>query len=156
MISFRRKSPWSLDGDVWNSPQLRLQNECKLGEWGGGGCELLSQHITISRLCRKFLISSTNRLLSLHIKLMVKNLQERAITLLSAVGEVRLFHSDICTGLRFVTVALRSGPIWNVSLLRGILSLFLMLVSWSASSCSLYLFVFTIISVTYTTAVVRF
>jgi hypothetical protein len=40
--------------------------------------------------------------------------------------------------------------------LSGILSPFRILVSWNASSCSLYLFDSIIILVTYTTAVVRF
>jgi hypothetical protein len=44
---------------------------------GGGGRGELSQHITVSRLCRKFLISSTNRLLPLRIKVMVKKLRSR-------------------------------------------------------------------------------
>jgi len=106
--------------------------------WGEGGVDLLSQHITISRLCRKFLISSRNLLLPLRIKLMVKNLEVTDITPLSAVGDVRLFHIDILfTGRPFVTIAFRSDQIWNVPVVRGMLSLseYLQAVAHPAAVC---------------------
>ena len=123
----------------------------KKTNWFGFDCEMCESSNTLADCIRDLGVLIDTKI---HFQQQVYNIFFQAIRLLGLIQAVTFSSSSLYSLLTVHCTSVR--PSWNKPLLRGILSLLRMFVSWSTSSGRTYLFVNTVLPATQIAVAVLF